>query len=156
MQYQKVLRVLLGLTFLWPFFDKVFGLGFATVSGKAWIDGVSPTTGFLSNATYGPFSGIFQSLAGSPVVDWLFMLGLLLTGLALILGIGMRIACVSGITILGLIYLSAFPPKHNPLIDEHIIYSVLLLSFLASPEKPSKIASWWRSLPFVKKYPVLE
>ncbi len=156
MPYQKVLRILLGLTFLWPFFDKVFGLGFATVSGKAWIDGVSPTSGFLANATHGPLSPLFQSLAGSPVVDWLFMLGLLLIGLALILGIGMRIACVAGVALLGLIYLSEFPPKQNPLIDEHIIYSVILLSFLAHPEKPSALAAKWRSLSFVKKYPVLE
>ena len=34
-----VLRILYGLTFLWAFIDKVFGFGYATPSGKGWIDG---------------------------------------------------------------------------------------------------------------------
>jgi uncharacterized membrane protein YphA (DoxX/SURF4 family) len=42
-----VLRLVLGFIFLWAFVDKVFGLGFATASSKAWIHGASPTAGFL-------------------------------------------------------------------------------------------------------------
>src|ERR1044072_1320309 len=42
------LRLLTGFAFLWAFLDKTFGLGYATPSGKGWIDGGSPTKGFLS------------------------------------------------------------------------------------------------------------
>jgi thiosulfate dehydrogenase [quinone] large subunit len=37
-----------GTQFLWAFLDKTFGLGFATESGKGWLDGGSHTEGFLT------------------------------------------------------------------------------------------------------------
>ena len=55
-----VLRIAFGLTFLWAFVDKLLALGFATgyETGKldrfgdaAWINGASPTEGFLK---FGP------------------------------------------------------------------------------------------------------
>jgi thiosulfate dehydrogenase [quinone] large subunit len=56
-----VLRIGFGLTFLWAFFDKLLALGYATGTNPetgavdrfgdaAWINGASPTEGFL---TYG-------------------------------------------------------------------------------------------------------
>ncbi len=45
-----VLRIAFGLTFLWAFVDKLFGLGYATPAGKGWIDGGDPTAGFLKGA----------------------------------------------------------------------------------------------------------
>jgi thiosulfate dehydrogenase [quinone] large subunit len=63
----------MGLIFLWAFFDKLLGLGFATKAENAWINGGSPTSGFLLHGTKGPFAEFFQSLAGIPTVDWLFM-----------------------------------------------------------------------------------
>src|SRR3989344_2688326 len=71
-----ILRLLMGWTFLWAFFDKLFGLGFATKADKAWILGNSPTYGFLKLGTHGPFASFFQSLAGNVFVDWLFLIGL--------------------------------------------------------------------------------
>ena len=86
----------MGWIFLWAFVDKLLGLGFATAPEKSWLAGGSPTTGFLKFAAKGPFVEIFHAMAGNPIVDWLFMLGLLLIGLALLLGIGVRIAGYSG------------------------------------------------------------
>ena len=43
-------RILVGFVFLWAFVDKTFGLGVATKAKDAWINGVSPTTGFYSTA----------------------------------------------------------------------------------------------------------
>ncbi|MER7365496.1 hypothetical protein ABT353_22580, partial [Nonomuraea wenchangensis] len=40
-------RISIGWVFLWAFLDKTFGWGFATPAAKAWINGGSPTTGFL-------------------------------------------------------------------------------------------------------------
>ena len=82
-----LLRISIGWIFLWAFIDKLFGLGFATTSEKAWISGASPTSDFLTFGTRGPLVGFYQGLAGNALVDWLFMIGLLLVGLALILGI---------------------------------------------------------------------
>ena len=59
----------------------------------AWINGASPTEGFLKFGADGPFQGFYNSIAGAALVDWLFMLGLLGIGLALTLGIATRLAC---------------------------------------------------------------
>ena len=75
-------RLALGFTFLWAFIDKVFGFGFATPSERAWINGGSPTKGFLSGSE-GPFAGFYHNIAGTGFANWAFMLGLLGIGGAL-------------------------------------------------------------------------
>jgi thiosulfate dehydrogenase (quinone) large subunit len=163
-----LLRIGLGITFLWAFVDKVWGLGFATCRNpetnlvevaceKAWINGGSPTSGFLKFGTQGPFADFFQSLAGNAVVDWLFMAGLFCIGLALILGIGVKVAVVSGITLLMMMWLAALPPENNPFIDDHIIYSGVLLAILfANDNQQFGLGKWWRKQDLVKNMPVLE
>ena len=121
-----LIRIALGWIFFWAFLDKLFGLGLATEAGKAWLAGGSPTSGFLLHATQGPFAGVFQALANQPVVDWLFMLGLLGIGLALIFKQQMKLATRSGMLLMFLMWLAVLPPAHNPLIDDHIIYILVL------------------------------
>jgi thiosulfate dehydrogenase (quinone) large subunit len=94
-----VLRVSLGFVFLWAFLDKTFGLGYSTPWERAWINGGSPTKGFLSSVEVGPFQGFFHSIAGDAWADWSFMLGMLAIGVALIGGVGLRLAAV-GATIM--------------------------------------------------------
>lgn len=153
-----ILRILFGWYFLWAFIDKVFGLGFATEYGKAWVDGVSPTYGFLMFGTKGPFVEFFHSIAGTPIVDYLFMFGLLGIGTSLLLGIGVRIATLSGVTMFGLMFIAGFiPPEHNPIIDEHIIYAVTLivLAYLNAGNYLG-LGKWWSQTRLVKKMPFLK
>jgi len=151
------LRIGLGWTFLWPFFDKLLGLGFATESGKAWLDGVSPTFGFLKFGAYGPLKPFFESLAGNPLVDWLFMIGLLGLGIALILGIGMRIAAYSGTLLLLLMWFALLPPKNNPFLDDHIIYALLLIMlYQTNAGDWFGLGKWWGQTMLVRKYPILK
>ena len=119
------LRVVLGFYFLWAFVDKLFGFGFHTAAEKAWIAGGSPTTGFLSGVE-GPFGGAFNAIAGAAWADWLFMAGLIGIGAALILGIGTRIATVSAVLLLALMYLASFPLETNPIIDDHVLEGVAI------------------------------
>lgn len=126
-----VVRIVLGSVFLWAFFDKTFGLGFATSPGKAWIAGGSPTAGYLGSMK-GSFSGMFQALAGAPIVDWLFMLGLLGAGTALVLGIALRTAAAGGTVLLGLMWLSSLPLQNNPIIDEHVVYAAVIIALAAA------------------------
>lgn len=161
-------RITLGLTFLWAFFDKLLGLGFATcrdaktdtvvmLCEKAWVNGGSPTTGFLKFAAKGPLAPFYQSLAGNVFIDVLFMAGLLLIGFALVAGIGMRLATVSGILLLMMMWSSLLLPENNPLIDEHIIYSILLLGLLAANKRQVwGLRNWWIKQPLVKRLPILE
>ncbi len=138
------LRLGMGWLFLWPFLDKLLGLGFATEADQAWIAGGSPTFGYLKFATRGPIATFFQGLAGKPVFDWLFMLGLLLIGLALLVGLGVRIAGYSGALMMLLMWLSNLPPEHNPFLDEHIIYLILLLGLaIVNAGQWVGLSKWW-------------
>ena len=85
-----VTRLALGWVFLWAFLDKTFGLGYATEGKDAWLDGGSPTFGFLKFGAAGPFKDTYNSIAGDAWADWLFMLGLLGIGLGLLFGVMMR------------------------------------------------------------------
>ncbi|MBI2621597.1 MAG: hypothetical protein HYW63_03035 [Candidatus Levybacteria bacterium] len=152
----ELIRVSLGFIMLWAFLDKLLGLGFATSKEGSWLEGVSPTAGFLKFGAEGPFSPLFQSFSGSLVIDLLFMAGLFLVGASLILGIGIKIAGYAGALMTFLIYLSLFPPENNPIIDEHIIYIILFLG-LANTQKGRKysFSKQWATLDLVKKYPIL-
>ena len=147
-----VARIIMGFTFFWAFIDKVIGLGFATPAERAWINGGSPTTGFLSNATAeSPFAGVFNALAGSVIVDWLFMLGLLGVGLSLMLGIGVRVGAVAGAAMLLLMYLAEFPltltGATNPLVDSHIVdITVMAVVFFAVADQRYSFARPWRAI----------
>lgn len=150
-----LLRLSLAGIFLWAFFDKLLGLGFSTPNMKSWILGNSPTTGFLKGATYGPFKSFFMNLAGSSAVDWLFMLGLLFIGVALLFGIMRKLTAYLGSLMMILMWLSLFPPKQNPLIDEHIVYAIAFWVLLYAKDQKWTLNSWWTKN-MSKNLPILE
>ncbi|MFJ3224728.1 hypothetical protein ACIPJS_15445 [Streptomyces sp. NPDC086783] len=156
------LRLLTGFVFLWAFLDKTFGLGYATPSGKGWIDGGSPTTGFLGGVAAGPMESTFHDWAGAGWADWLFMLGLLGIGVALVSGIALKLAAAAGALMMALMWIAEWPPaKHlsdgspsmstNPFADYHVIYAVVLIALAAAGAG----ATWglgraWARLPVVR------
>jgi len=133
------LRFSMSFIFLWAFFDKLFGLGFATTIEKAWINGGSPTFGFLSFGVKGPFTEVFKSLAGVPAVDWLFMIGLLFIGLTFLFNKFVKWGAIAGIIMLVLMWLALLLPENNPIIDDHIIYA-LVLALLAIKSKRGELS----------------
>ena len=145
-------RLCLGWTFLWPFLDKAFGLGHETPSGDAWLSGGNPTEGFLSHSA-GPFSSIYQSIAGAGVVNVLFMTGLLAIGVALLLGIAMRPACIAGATMLMLMWTASLPPENNLFMDDHIIYALVLIGLAAvGAGKTLGLGERWARIPIVQRH----
>lgn len=148
------LRYPLGFIYLWAFLDKTFGLTFSTPSERAWIRGGTPAQGFLKGVE-GPFAGIFHAIA-SPFADWLFQIGMLGIGLAVILGIGVRVAAVSGTLLMFFMWLAEFPPAlsgsgTNPLVDYHVIYAFgLILVAITYAGDTWGLGKWWRSLPLVQ------
>lgn len=138
-------RLLLGFVFIWAFLDKLFGLHYATTPAQAWVHGGSPTTAYLK-AAQGPFAGIFHAMAGHAWVDWLFMIGLAGIGFALITGIGVRIAVVTGTILLAFIWAASLPMHANPFIDVHVIETVLLwIIFFGYRSQVLSLGAWWRS-----------
>lgn len=155
-------RISLGLTFLWAFFDKLIGLGFATcrnaetdaietMCSKAWLEGGSPTEGFLKFGTQGPLADFFQGLAGNAVVDWLFMLGLLGIGVGLTFGVAMKLAVISGVALLMMMWLATLWPTNHPVLDDHVIYSIVLVGLLLVNDKQAYgMGAWWKKQGMVK------
>ncbi len=146
------IRLALGWTFLWAFLDKMFGLGHETARADSWLNGGSPTEGFLSFAAKGPFKGVYNNIAGAAWADWLFMIGLAGIGLALILGVFMNIAAASGALLLVLMWTAVLPPENNLFMDDHLIYAgVLGLLALIGAGRYLGLGSMWERMPFVQK-----
>lgn len=168
-----LLRLAMAWLFLWPFFDKLFGLGFAVCRQKdgtidvgcdaSFIEGGSITYGFLEFGTDASHTGwLFQWMASSGpsnvnLVDWLFMGALLFIGVGLLFGIAMWLASISGAVLLVMMYLAGFVwPQHNPFLDDHLVYALVLI-ILAAAGAGRWLGlgrSWWgRNL--VRRYPFL-
>ncbi|MGB9957886.1 DoxX family protein [Haloferax prahovense] len=92
--------------------------------------------GYLANAIPegNPLMGLWSSMAGSPLIDMLNMWGLTLAGLALILGAFVRFSAFWG-AVMMLFYwaaaleggiLAGLPLAHGWVVDDHIVYAVLL------------------------------
>jgi thiosulfate dehydrogenase [quinone] large subunit len=150
-------RIVVGWMFFWAFLDKLFGLGYATPSERSWLNGGSPTKGFLANSATGPFEGFYKDIAGAAWADWLFMIGLLGIGIAMLLGIGMRIAGVSGALLYVMMWSVVLPPPNNPVVDEHILGALVVLGLmLARAGDVLGLGAWWRTTPLVQRMPWLE
>jgi len=151
-----VLRIATGFIFLWAFLDKTFGLGFSTPAERAWINGGTPSQGFLgSESVRGPLQPFFAGIA-SPATDVLFMLGMLGIGLAVVLGIGLRVSAIAGSIIMVLMYLAEWPfaagtGSTNPAVDYHIIYALALIAVAATAAGETwGLGTIWKNLPIVR------
>ncbi len=121
----------------------------------AWINGGSPTMGFLSNVT-GPFKGVFEPMAGAAWADWLFMIGLLAIGTALMLGIGMRIAAASGALLLVFMWMASLPLDNNPFMDDHLVYAMVLIGLaVVHAGDTLGLGRLWARTEWVRRNPVL-
>ena len=145
-RFLAALRIVLGFTFLWAFVDKLFGLGYATPSERAWINGGTPAQGFMKH-TEGFASNFFANIAG-PWADWLFMAGLLGIGVALIAGAGLKIAAWTGGLLLALMYLAEFPigaeGATNPITDSHWIEALGIAVVAATYAGDTwGLGKWW-------------
>ena len=108
-----VLRTLIGWHFLYE--------GYYKLAAPGWSRAGAPlahwsAAGYLRSAS-GPLAGAFHALAGSrllPYVDMAMPVALVAVGLALMLGLFTRAACVGALVLLGLFYLSALPTAGVP------------------------------------------
>ena len=108
-----VLRTLVGWHFLYEGLFKLWAPGWSRAGAPLapWS-----SAGYLRGAS-GPLAGMFHALAGSrllPYVDMAMPVALAVVGLALMLGLFTRAACVGALVLLGLFYLSALPTAGVP------------------------------------------
>lgn len=168
-----VLRLLLGWSFLWAFLDKLFGLGFSTCRvtddagaatnsidfgcDAAMINGGSPTYGLLEFGTQSSETGgLFRWMAssGPDTIGWAdvaFMLALLLGGVALMLGIGTRIAAIGAALLMLFMFLAIDVwPENNPVNSSHTIEMAAFLGIATVGPGRFSLQNWFvRTFPFM-------
>jgi len=167
--FLSLTRIAIGFIFLWAFLDKLLGLGFATcrtvaedgtytiqaLCDSAWIKGGHVTEGYL---VYGgnpnsPFHEFFVDLGAQRWTDWVFMIGLLGLGIALMLGIGTKVAMVTGPLMLLFMYMTQMWPANNPILDDHIIQALAIIGIVLVElgHQAIGLGKVWRKVPLVQK-----
>lgn len=146
--FMALLRISLGLIWLWAFFDKLLGLGFSTAPENAWLAGGSPTQGYFMFAVNpnSPLSFLYTDVLGQFyfIMDIALMGMLLVVGLGLTFGLWTRLSSIFGIIFMLSIVGASWPFEHHPFLDEHIVYTLLLLLFMFMPvSKWIGLGNWW-------------
>lgn len=134
-----------------------FYAGITKVLDPDWSAG-----GYLKAAKTLP--ALFQWFAQPevlPFVNFVNEWGLTLLGVSLILGIGVRLSSILGAALMALYYLPIldfpYPNTHSYIVDEHVIYGLLLLFFAAiGAGRTLGLARWCANLPICSRYPVLQ
>jgi thiosulfate dehydrogenase [quinone] large subunit len=151
--WQKTTLLLLRLALGWVFLYA----GLTKVLNPEWT-----AAGYLKGAK--TFTDLYQWFAADANIGWVSFLnqwGQVLIGTAMILGIGVRIASWGGALMMLLYYFPVlvFPKigANSYLVDEHIIYALVLLAFGAdgSKEMWGGVYPWLEKRGIFKKAPWL-
>lgn len=111
-----VTRTGFGGYVLWRFSDHLVGLTAASEDG--WVHGGSPTGGLVDSTV-------------QTWTDRLFMLGLLLAGLSLVLGIGLRLAAMSAVMLYLMSWSTFIPVGVHTSTDGALVTDAVVISLLA-------------------------
>ncbi|WP_405093203.1 hypothetical protein OG767_10420 [Micromonospora sp. NBC_01392] len=107
--------------------------------------------GFLGTAATGPLADFYHSIAGVGLTDVPFMGALLAIGLALVLGVAMRLAAGAG-ALLTLMMWTVVPPANNPFMDDHLVYAaVLVVLALSGAGNTLGLGTFWARIPLVRR-----
>ena len=134
----------------------LFYAGLTKVLDPAWS-----AAGYLAGAK--TFTVFYSWLAGPgllPIINFLNGWGVMLLGLALILGIFVRLSAWLGVLLMLLYYLPIldfpYPNAHSLIVDEHVIYAlalIILANFHAG--QAWGLETWCSNLPLCSKFPKL-
>ena len=151
-QTQKISLFLLRIGMGWL----MFYAGITKVLNPAWS-----AQGYLKGAK--TFPGFYQWLLQPdvlPIINFINEWGLTLLGVSLILGIGVRLSSIFGAVLMLLYYFPIldfpYPNPHSYIVDEHIIYALVLL--LLAGLRAGRIwglENWCTNLPICSTFPVL-
>lgn len=113
---------------------------------------------YLTNAKI--LTGFYAWLASPailPIINFVNAWGLTLLGISLVLGVGVRLSSILGSIMMLLYYLPLgiiHPDAHSFIVDDHIIYGLLLLFFAASRAgRVWGMDGWSANSAFCAKYP---
>lgn len=132
----------------------MFYAGITKVMDPAWS-----AAGYLRSAkTFPELFRWFLQPEILPIVNFINEWGLTLLGVSLILGVFVRLSSVLGAALMMLYYFPAldfpYPNMHSYIVDEHIIYALVLLFFAAiRAGRYFGLESWCSSLPICSRFP---
>ncbi len=149
---QKLFLFLTRVAMGWLFFYA----GITKVLNPEWS-----AAGFLKGAkTFTSFYGSLAQPGTIEIINFANEWGLTLLGVSLILGIGVRLSSFLGAVLMILYYLPRLqfphPDPNSYIVDQHIIYALLLLYFATI--KAGRIwglENWCAKLPICLKIPKL-
>ena len=85
------------------------------------------------------------------------MMGLIVIGLSLLMGIGVRITGSIGSVIYALMYTTLVTPENNRFMDDHLIGMFIMAGLItAVAGSPTGLGKLWVRIPLVKRYPLLK
>ena len=81
------------------------------------------------------------------------MIGLIGIAVALLLGVGMRNACVGGAVLAVLMWSASLPPSDDVFMDNHIVYALVLLTLaVAGAGNTLGLGHWWTHTTLVRRF----
>lgn len=134
----------------------MFYAGITKIMDPGWS-----AEGYMKNAkTFGAFYQWLVQPGILPLVNFINEWGLTLLGISLILGIGVRLSSVLGAILMMMYYFPIlqfpYPNTHAFIVDEHIIYALVLVFFAATRAGRSfGLEEWCSKLPICSKFPKL-
>jgi thiosulfate dehydrogenase [quinone] large subunit len=134
----------------------MFYAGITKVLNPEWS-----AAGYLENAqTFQGLYAWFAEPAILPFTNFINEWALTLLGISLILGIFVRLSSILGAVLMMLYYFPVldFPriPPHSYLIDDHVIYAIVLLVIGAlHAGRDGGLDEWFTVTKFFKKHPKL-
>lgn len=146
---QRTLIVLVRMSIGWVFLFAAI----RQIPDPEWT-----AAGFMSGAK--TFPAFFQLMASPPflpIIDTVIPWAHLLIGLALILGIGMRLAAIGGATLMFLYYLPRveFPMvgPNNFIVEYHLVYTFLIVYLAAvGAGRIFGLEGWLEKQPAMRDY----
>ena len=151
-QSQKLSVFLLRISIGWF----MFYAGITKILDPNWS-----AAGYLKGAKL--FVGFYQWMLSPgilPVINFVNEWGLTLLGVSLILGVFVRLSSILGAILMLLYYFPIldfpYPNPHSYIVDEHVIYALVLILFAAiRAGRVWGLENWCSNLPICSRFPRL-
>ena len=158
-----VLRITLGVGFLWAGLEKVlqFG-GAAPFSAAGFLKGATlgaipgSTTGQVVNPTHDFWVGLAANATAVGAINFLVQFGEVAIGVALILGLATRFAGVAGFLMMGLFWVAQMSFATGPFNNQFMYAAIAAVLVYTGAGEHYGIDELIERLPFVKRHSSLK
>ena len=133
-----ILRIAVGIIFLWAGLEKVLGSGpegfdaagfleFGTAGSLAWPFVGEPVEGAVYNPTQGLWTALAANEGAMSIINILVPWGQIGIGISLVLGLLTRFGAVMGFLMMLFFFFAAWEFAHG-IVNQHLTYAVVCLA----------------------------